>query len=128
MKRILLTAILMTMLMGVAQAQPRGSHGPGPGHNPVERLTAELNLSEDQAAQVEAIFAQAQVEREALKDSQQEDHCVIRAAVDAQLMEVFTVDQAVLFEELSQQRPPRRRGPPGSQNSSGDQGPPPDDC
>ena len=129
MYRTLLTIALISMACGIASAQPHGSHRPdsgGPGHNPAARLIEELDLSQEQSTQVEAIFAAAREQHDAANKLQREEHCTIRAAVDTQLMEVFTAAQQTQFEELKQYRGRHRPDSPGRRK--GHRGPPLEDC
>ncbi len=126
MYRTLLTMALISMVCGTVSAKSHGSHRPMPGHNPATRLIEELNLSPEQSVEVEAIFATAREQHDASNKLQREEHCAIRAAVDAQLMEVFTTSQQTQFEELKQHRGRHRPGSPG--RGKGRRGPPPGDC
>ena len=126
MYRTLLTIALISMVCGIASAKSHGSHRPGPGHNPATRLIEVLDLSPAQSEQVEAIFAAAREQHDATNKLQREDHCAIRASVDAQLMEVFSEEQQAEFEKLRQEHRRHRPGPSGSRNAP--PGAPSGDC
>lgn len=117
MKKTLLIALLLSLCTGMAVAQQQGGPGsaPGmqgkPGHfhagnpvNPVERLTENLGLDEAQAAEVAAIFEEAQL----LRDEERERGCQvsdeIRAHVHAQIQLLLTPEQQALFEAQLQKR------------------------
>jgi Spy/CpxP family protein refolding chaperone len=113
MKKTLLIALVLTLSAGLAVAQQRGGPpGPAPGHNgmggnptgQVERLTEQLGLSEEQAAELAGIFEEAQLlrdeERERARLSAEEN----RAAVHARIQQMLTPEQQLLFEEQLQKR------------------------
>lgn len=118
MKKLLLTALLLTFATGTVVAQQQG--GPGsqgggkgkPGNtqsggsfgNPVERLTDLLGLDEGQITAIELIFEDGQLIREEERERARVVAEENRANTHAQILEVLTTDQQILFEEHRQQR------------------------
>lgn len=117
MKKTLLIALLLTLASGMAIAQQHGGPGSPPGGqgqagnfhagspgNPVERLTENLGLDEAQVAQITLIFEEAQQ----LRDEERErSHAISdenRANTHAQIMQILSPEQQVLFEEHLQRR------------------------
>ena len=117
MKKTLLIALLLSLSAGLAVAQQQGGPGtaPGmqgkPGHfhagspvNPVERLIENLGLDEAQAAEVAAIFEEAQLLREEAHEKARLASEEIRANVHAQIQLILTPEQQALFDEQLQKR------------------------
>ena len=118
MKKLLLTALLLTFAAGTVVAQQQGdpgSQGGGkgkPAHtqsggnfgSPVERLTDLLGLDEGQIATIELIFEDGQLVREEERERARAVSEENRANTHAQIMDVLTTEQQVLFEEHRQQR------------------------
>ena len=111
MKKTLMIALLLSLCTGMAVAQQQGGPGsaPGmqgkPGHfhagnavNPVERLTENLGLDEAQAAEVAAIFEEAQLLRDEERERTRLVSDEIRAHVHAQIQLLLTPEQQALFE------------------------------
>jgi len=111
----------------------RGHWGPPPVEQRVERLTEELGLSPEQAAQVTEIFTASDAEREATRARHEAqiraEACALMAAVSAQLDEVLTAEQSAELDELMAQRAERfedhdgwrgkgRHGPPDCEDPS----------
>ena len=65
MKRIILIACFVTLVAGIAQAQPHRGGG-----NPAQRLTEKLGLDENQAAEVTSIIE----ETRALHEGENQNH------------------------------------------------------
>lgn len=123
MKITVFIALFFALVMSTVSAEsPEGgySHGGDRHHgdrgqrDPVAHLTEALSLSEDQAAQIEAIFAVQREEHKARREAQQgerEAHqaelCAKRADIEAQIIAVFTDEQAVQFADLKTQRAER---------------------
>ena len=134
MKKTLLVALILVLSTGMAIAQQHGGQGGGKGNrgdsqggnrgNPVERLTENLGLDETQAAEITLIFEESKLLREKAHESNLAVADEIRATTHAQVLEVLTPDQQVLFEEHLQERGQMRKGTRagggrGSQDSSG---------
>ena len=118
MKKVLLIALLLALASGTAIAQ--GKSGPGdqgqggngaPGNsmggnagNPVDRLTDQLGLDEEQVIAISAIFEDNQLLREDERERARAANCEIRISTHEQILGELTPEQAVLFDELQQQR------------------------
>jgi Spy/CpxP family protein refolding chaperone len=118
MKKLLLTALLLTFAVGTVVAQQQG--GPGsqgggkgkPAHSqnggnfgsPVERLTDLLGLDEGQIATIELIFEDSQLLREEERERARAVGEENRAITHAQILDVLTTEQQVIFEEHQQER------------------------
>ena len=101
--------------------------GPPPGMSrggpPIERLTQDLGLDANQAAQVKTIFEQqrakmeaerAQFESSGTRPTREEMHArheQANAELRAQLANVLTAEQLAKFDALPKRQPPG--GPPG---------------
>lgn len=114
---------LLSGLVFSAGAFAGPGYGPGPGQGPghwepptieerVGRLTEELGLNEEQAAQVTEIFTAADEEREALRAKHEQlisdDICALKDSVDAQLGDVLTAEQASELDALMEERAKHR--------------------
>ena len=128
MNRLLLTTFLLSMIVGIAQAQPRGQ-GPkgagwkdGPRGNPAARMIEQLGLSEEQATQVEAIFEDARAMHQSQREESDESFCAIRAATHARVMEVLNEDQQALLEEHKSNRDERGAGNMRGEHGKGKKG------
>lgn len=110
---------LLSGLLVSVSAFAGPNHEAGPGHGPghserptveerVGRLTEELGLNEEQAAQVTEIFTAADEEREALRAKHEElisnDICALKDSVDAQLNDVLTAEQASELDAIMEER------------------------
>jgi Spy/CpxP family protein refolding chaperone len=89
-----------------------------PGSGPV-RWAEELGLTDDQIAQVTAIFESHREERAAIREARRngtsweglkEQHKALRARVHGELADVLTADQLAKLDELHKNRPRHRRG------------------
>jgi Spy/CpxP family protein refolding chaperone len=111
MKKTLLIALLLSLSAGMAVAQQQGGPGSAPGMqskgghfyagspvNPAERLTENLGLDEAQAAEVAAIFEEAQLLRDEAHERARQVSDEIRANVHAQIQLLLTPQQQALFE------------------------------
>lgn len=95
MKKTLLTLAIVLTFPLTAAAFP-GGHGPGSEEHQkhrIERLTKELNLTDEQKTQVEAIFKEQHDKFKALRE---ETH--------AKLGTVLSPEQMTRMEELKKQR------------------------
>lgn len=92
MKKGFAVAVMALCLPLVALAVPEG--GPGSHHGPnIERLTKELNLSDEQKTKLKAIFKEQRAKHEALRE---EGH--------AKMQEVLTEDQMTKLDEMHERR------------------------
>lgn len=114
---------LLSGLLVSVSAFAGPNHEPGPGQGPghwdrptveerVGRLTEELGLNEEQAAQVAEIFTAADEEREALRAKHEklisDDICALKDSVDAQLGDVLTAEQASELDAIMEKRAKHR--------------------
>jgi len=84
----------------------------------VQRLTEELELSADQASQVDAIFSDARAQHEAIennytlaqRDEARQEMMAVRENVKQQLEAVLTPEQLKEFEQLRAERCGRFHG------------------
>jgi Spy/CpxP family protein refolding chaperone len=120
------TAFLLAALAAgsLAFADPPGPRpGMSRGGPPIERLTQDLGLDANQAAQVKAIFEQQHVKMEAeraqfessgMRPTREEMHArheQANADLRAQLVNVLTAEQLAKFDALPKRQHPG--GPPG---------------
>jgi protein CpxP len=104
-------------------AGPRGAWRGGPEHR-VEMLQKRLNLTDDQTAQVKAVFADSRSRMEALRDSSQgnsappDRHALreIHEQEEAKLEAILTPDQRAKYQQMREHQRERmeehRQGPP----------------
>lgn len=93
MKKILLTLALALVLPITAMAFGGGDQGPGWRHGPrMERLTKELNLTDEQKTKMEAIFKE-----------QHEKVQAIREESKTKLQTVLSPEQITKMDELKKQ-------------------------
>lgn len=122
MKKILLIALTLSLASGMAIAQQKGGFGQSQGFkgntgnsqagnsqvgyrgNPVERMTEQLGLDEVQAETIAAIFDEMQFNRDEERQRAREAADEARANAHAQIMDVLTPEQQVLFAEHQQRR------------------------
>ena len=115
MKKLTITFLVCLLgLASIAAQADRGDRGPR-GHSPeqkVERLTEELNLSEDQAASLLEIFTATDLEREAMRAEHEalirQDMCALFTSTNAQVEAVLSADQYAQLEEMMQRRDDHR--------------------
>ena len=123
MKKTLLIALVLLLSSGMAIAQQQG--GPGgsqkggfdnPGNfqdrnsvSRVERMTEHLGLDEAQAAEIAAIFEEAQLVRNEERERSREIAMENRVITHALIMNVLSPVQQALFEEQLQQREQMRQ-------------------
>ena len=93
--------ILCTSAYAEPESHPggRGWGPPDPQHH-VARLTEELGLNEDQAAELLEIFTAADAEREALRAQHEQDMCALHEGMDEQVRAVLTPAQQAQLVEL----------------------------
>jgi Ni/Co efflux regulator RcnB len=122
MKKILLIALALSLVSGMAIAQQKGGFGQSQGFkgntgnyqsdnaqagyrgNPVERLTEQLGLDEVQAETIAAIFDEMKLIREEERQRAREAADEARVNAHAQIMDVLTPEQQALFAEHQQRR------------------------
>lgn len=140
MAAVALTAGLVCTQLAIAQAAPEGCGQPAPGMgkphrggpkgDPAARLAAALQLTEDQQAQVKAVFEDMHSAMKALMEGEslsREDRMAkmkeLRDASDTQIRALLTAEQQTAFDELRKQRGPggegRGRGDPGGRGGHG---------
>jgi Spy/CpxP family protein refolding chaperone len=119
-KSKLLIVALLTVAVTTANAKPNRGHGPPQGRNPVDHLTRELSLNEDQAASISSIFESAHAQHEQERETAKQSFCTIRANSEAQIMEVLDEEQRQRFAELKTNR--AKRGPGNGEHQKGQRG------
>lgn len=110
MKRAITIAALLAMSGGAVLASE--SSGPPRGGPPIDEIATELNLTEQQKAEVNRIFDEAHARMETSRRESREQ-------VDKELAVVLTPEQLEQFKSMMQRDRGHRRGPP--------QGPPASD-
>ena len=85
----------------------RGGHGPSP-EQAVERLTRELDLSDDQKDKVQAIIEESFANRRELRARHREEMEALRGTAEEQFATVLTGDQMEELRELWEARQDRR--------------------
>ena len=78
--------------------------------DPAAALIEQLGLDEDQAAQVETLFAEAEEDRAALREAHLAENCELRDQVDQDLQGILTADQYAELEALKAEREARMAG------------------
>ena len=121
----LYVAIFLAAALALTAGASAGERPGGPRGPDVDRLAAELDLSDEQTTEIEQILADARQSHEALRASSghtgrpspelREEAMAIREETHARIAEVLTPDQLEEFEVLRAQRQarhsaPRRRG------------------
>ena len=132
MKKALLIAIILTLTAGLAIAQ--GPQGSGQGHsghyksfagnrgNPVDRLTEQLGLTEEQVIAISAIFEESQALRDEERERSRQVACENRANTHALVVAELTPEQALLFEEQRARRQEIRQAMEEIRQASGGNG------
>ncbi len=107
MKRSIVTAILLSILMCALAAQPRGNRV----DNQVKRLQEKVGLTDDQAAKVRTILQKAQESMRAEFEKSDADRDARREAMrkrteqtDAEIEKLLTKDQKTKFAEFKKER------------------------
>ncbi|HMG04705.1 MAG TPA: Spy/CpxP family protein refolding chaperone [Chthoniobacterales bacterium] len=78
-------------------------HGPGPGHdrgNPLEHLTKDLNLTDEQKAKVQPIIDQTKPQIEAIHQEAMEKMHAIMESTGAQIRPLLTPEQQQKFDAM----------------------------
>jgi protein CpxP len=82
---------------------PNHEHGPGPHHemgNPLEHLSKDLNLTDDQKAKVQPIIDQTKPQMEAIhKEAMEKMHALMESA-SAQIRPLLTPEQQTKFDAM----------------------------
>lgn len=106
MKHSSLIGIALALLLATsaAQAEPRDRQHRGPDMDKrIERLTEELDLSEEQSEQLLAVMQASAVEREALREKHEAqikpELCTLHLATMEQVREILTAEQAAELED-----------------------------
>ena len=113
-----MTAAFLFLLTSAGMTQPghagKTGHSPdsaGPGHHqppPVRHLTEALSLSEEQVAAVQSIFESRRDVITAQRESRHQEHCDMKAGIDAEIEDVLTDEQRVLWLNLKTEGPAHR--------------------
>ena len=124
-RTIVTAAILGLALLSLAPlaAQARGDKG-GPHHSPeraAECLTGQLDLTDEQQAQVQAIFEESFEQRSAQREERRALRTAMRDATEAQLSDVLTAEQMDALRELREDRQDRRGDRRGDRGRGCDQ-------
>ncbi len=121
MKKIVLIAFLFALAAGTAMAQQGqggpgnaggngnpavagNSAGPGGPGDPAARLTELLGLDDVQAAEIAAIFEDAQLLREQEQERARQFASDMRASIHEQIVLLLTPEQLALYEEHQAKR------------------------
>jgi len=103
------TLALFLLATGTVLAQPEGKRHdrkPPDIEQRLERLSEELGLSEDQAAQLKSVMEASAAERKALKDKYEAqikpEMCALHEATMEQVREILTPEQAAEMEDRMQ--------------------------
>jgi Spy/CpxP family protein refolding chaperone len=86
------------------QPGPKHEHGPGPHHlmmgNPLDHLSKDLNLTDDQKTKVQPIIDQAKPQIAAIhKEAMEKMHALLENA-GAQIRPLLTPEQQVKFDAM----------------------------
>jgi len=111
-KLISLTAAAALSLAGLVYLQakepgehgPKPEHGPGPHHmmmeNPLDHLSKDLNLTDDQKAKVQPIIDQTKPQMAAIhKEAIEKMHALMESA-GAQIRPLLTPEQQVKYDAM----------------------------
>ena len=123
MKLAVFTALVFSLAMSPLVAEPpeggherdgQRHHGARGSRDPSGHLTEALGLSEDQAAEMQAIFEAQRADHEAMREAQEEqreafmaERCARKAEVEGQIAGILTDEQLVQFEEMKAKRADR---------------------
>lgn len=108
MKAISLFILPGLLLSATVLAQP----GPGKGQSGWERpdtsrrvahMSIELELNDEQSAQLLEVLTAAESERELLSEQHRLDMCSLRDVTNARIEEILTPEQSVRLEEMKAQ-------------------------
>jgi protein CpxP len=82
---------------------PQHEHGPGPHHemgNPLEHLSKDLNLTDDQKAKVQPIIDQTKPQMEAIHKEAMEKMQALMESTGAQIRPLLTPEQQTKFDAM----------------------------
>ena len=82
---------------------PNHEHGPGPHHemgNPLEHLSKDLNLTDDQKAKVQPIIDQTKPQMEAIHKEAMEKMQALMESTGAQIRPLLTPEQQTKFDAM----------------------------
>ena len=99
--------IALSLAPLAAHARGRGRHEPAP-ERVVERLSEQLDLSDEQAEQVRQILDRRFEERRELRDSHRQEMEEFRAQTEGEIAEVLTAEQLEEMRRLREERRQRR--------------------
>jgi protein CpxP len=82
-----------------------GPHGPGPGphammQNPLEHLSKDLNLTDDQKAKVQPIIDQAKPQMQAIHEEAMQKMHALMESTGAQIRPLLTPEQQVKYDAM----------------------------
>jgi Spy/CpxP family protein refolding chaperone len=112
-RTFVIAAVLGLALMSLAPlaVQARGRHGQPPSpERAVERLTQQLDLSDEQQGKVHAILEESFTQRHELRDQHRQEMEAMRDATEDQLSAVLTGEQMDELLEMREERRERGRG------------------
>jgi protein CpxP len=96
-------------------------HGPGPGHmmgNPLEHLSKELNLTDEQKAKVQPIIDQAKPQIEAIHKEVMEKMHSIMESTGAQIRPLLTPQQQEKYDAIKKAHEDMRKAHEELQNAT----------
>jgi periplasmic protein CpxP/Spy len=82
---------------------PKPEHGPGPHHemgDPLEHLSKDLNLTDDQKAKVQPIIDQTKPQMEAIHREAMEKMHALMESTGAQIRPLLTPEQQTKFDAM----------------------------
>jgi Spy/CpxP family protein refolding chaperone len=86
------------------QAGPKHEHGAGPHHmmmgNPLEHLSKDLNLTDDQKTKVQPIIDQAKPQMKAIHEEAMQKMHALMESTGAQIRPLLTPEQQVKFDAI----------------------------
>jgi Spy/CpxP family protein refolding chaperone len=87
------------------QAGPKHEHGPGTHHmmmmgNPLEHLSKDLNLTDDQKTKVQPIIDQAKPQMKAIHEEAMQKMHALMESTGAQIRPLLTPEQQVKFDAM----------------------------
>ena len=135
-RKLLVLALLVVLLPASllqAQNNQNWQNGPPDAETRVARLTAALDLSDEQSVELLAFFQALDQERLALHEQMVQEMapqiCALRADSEAELARVLSPEQLVWLEEMKADRQQGRQGRQGNRRNRPDwQGIPNIDC
>jgi len=94
---------LIALILSAIIAIPVFAMPPGDGSHMMKGLTRNLDLTEEQQAQVQKIFDSKQAKREAIRTQMEQ----LKAETDGEIKTILTPDQQKKFEEMQAKRKQR---------------------